>query len=229
MSLNEICIEKSIEERIPACRLGYLLLHDLTIQSESAALQSEISLLRQGVSEQYTLEGLSQVTRIAAVRSMYKKMSWDPSRYRPSAEALVRRILQKKDLYQINSAVDASNYCSIKFLLPFGLYDADKLNGSIRYQVATEGEYSNIGGKTVKTEGKPFLSDENGVFGNPTSDAKRTAVTLLTKKVLSVVYADEEITTRELSEILSYTAEKIRFHNGGRLIKQGIVTACDDK
>ena len=220
----ELTIDESIARLLPGCRLGYLLLQGLTIQGTNPALNREFCELQRAAAERYNLADLSQVPRIAGVRSMYKKMSWEPARYRPAAEALVRRILQRKELYYVNSAVDASNYCSIQFLLPFGLYDADKLSGNICYRVAGDGEYENIGGRIVGTDGKPFLTDALGVFGNPTSDARRTAVTLATKNVLSVVYVDEELPTAELTEILRCTAEKLQMYNGGELIRTGIVT-----
>ncbi|EGO64025.1 hypothetical protein ALO_10049, partial [Acetonema longum DSM 6540] len=77
----------------------------------------------------------------------------------------------------------------------------------------------------VSTEGKPFLADDLGVFGNPTSDSRRTAVTLATKDLLSVIYADEELPDSELSEILDFTAEMIVRYNGGKIVLKQIARA----
>ena len=146
---------------------------------------------------------------------MYKKLDFDPSRYRPASESLVRRVLQHKGVYYVNSAVDASNYCSLKYLVPFGLYDLDKIEGDICYQRQHGGTYVNIGGNQVSTDGKPFLSDSLGVFGNPTSDSRRTAVSLATKNLLSVVFAGSGTAETDLCQILEYCAEILTRYNGG--------------
>ena len=160
-----------------------------------------------------------------SVRNMYRKLEFDPTRYRPASEALVRRVLQNKGLYYVNSAVDVNNYCALKFLLPFGLYDMNKINGTVRYARAESGSYVNIGGHELSAIGKPFLFDEKGIFGNPTSDARRTAVSLTTTDVLSVIYADEESPENELVDILNFAGEMQVRYNGGNL-DQVTVVGC---
>ena len=160
-----------------------------------------------------------------AVRNMYKKLDFDPTRYRPASESLVRRVLQHKGVYYVNSAVDAGNYCSLKYLLPFGLYDLDKIDGNIKYCRADPGPYVNIGGHTVSTDGKPFLTDGSGVFGNPTSDSRRTAVSLTTTKLLSVVFAGAEAKTEDLFPILQFAGEILTRYNGGTVQEMQVVGA----
>lgn len=210
-----ITIHESISQVIPNCRLGYLTINDVTIRGTVPALSQEFDKLQLEVAKAYNLEVLPKLPRILAVRNMYKKLDFDPSRYRPASEALVRRVLQKKDLYYVNSAVDVNNYCSIKYLLPFGLYDSDQIMGDVTYRRASEGSYINIAGNEVSTDNKPFLTDDLGVFGNPTSDSRRTAVTLATRNLLAVVYADESVSMAELEEILDFTASMFICYNGG--------------
>lgn len=221
-----ISIDKSIQRAIPNCRLGYIIINGVSVRGTPPALVQEFGQLQAEAARMYNIDFLQTVPRIIAVRTMYKKMDFDPSRYRPSSEALVRRILKNKGLYFVNSAVDVNNYCSIKYLMPFGLYDADKIKGNVGYRVAQEGTYINISGKEVSTGGKPFLIDDDGVFGNPTSDARRTAVTLSTANILSVMYADEEITGSMLNEALDFMAEMFIRYNGGTLQNKGIVSSA---
>lgn len=221
----DIIIEDSIRKMMPACRLGYTVIDTVAIKGTPAALSQEFIQLQDDIGEAYNLDFLGQVPRIAAVRNMYRKLRFDPARYRPASEALIRRVLQHKNLYYVNSAVDVNNYCSLKYLLPFGLYDADKIAGDVVYRVAPPGTYLNIAGNEVSTDGKPFLGDAQGVFGNPTSDARRTAVTLATGSLLSVVYPDEEVNETELAEVLSFTADMLIRYNGGRIVTQKIVSA----
>jgi DNA/RNA-binding domain of Phe-tRNA-synthetase-like protein len=220
-----LIIDESIKHIIPNCRLGYVQISGVTVRGTPPELSKEFFHLQTEVSKVYNLTVLPTLPRILAVRNMFKKLDFDPSRYRPASEALVRRVLQNKGLYYVNSAVDVNNYCSIKFLLPFGLYDFDQIQGDIVYRRAPEGSYVNIAGNTISTDSKPFLTDQTGVFGNPTSDARRTAVTLSTNNLLAVVYADEEVTDAALANLLEFTAEKLVRYNNGTVLNQNIIYA----
>jgi DNA/RNA-binding domain of Phe-tRNA-synthetase-like protein len=220
-----IAIHDNIKQMIPHCRLAYSLVKHIQVRGAQPALTQEFLKLQAEVAEAYNLDMLSKIPRVAGVRAMYKKLEYDPSRYRPASEALVRRVLQKKDFYYVNSAVDVNNYCSVKFLLPFGMYDREKIEGDIVYRRTQEGTYVNIAGREVSTDGKPFLTDACGVFGNPTADSRRTAVTLTTKEVLTVIYADENVGDDELSLILDFSVQMITTYNGGELQEKGIVFA----
>ena len=216
-------IDEGILATCPDCRLGYLVISGANIAGSSPALSQEFIKLQDEVAKLYNIEGLSKLPQIMAVRNMYKKLDFDPSRYRPASEALVRRVLQHKGVYYVNSAVDASNYCSLKYLLPFGLYDLDKIQGSVKYSRALHGTYINIGGHTVSTDGKPFLRDEEGVFGNPTSDSRRTAVSLTSTTLLSVVYAGSESKSEDLFPVLKYAGEILTRYNGGTVEEVQVV------
>jgi DNA/RNA-binding domain of Phe-tRNA-synthetase-like protein len=222
MNIN---IHDNIKEIAPGCRLGCMFIQDVVIKGTPAMLTKQFVELQTQIAKAYDLEILAKVPRIAAVRNMYRRLHFDPARYRPASEALVRRVLQKKTLHFVNSAVDVNNYCSLKHLLPFGLYDADRVEGDVVYRLAMQGLYINIAGIETFTEGKPFLVDDCGVFGNPTSDSRRTAVTLATRTLLSVVYADSEITETELAETLVFTGEMLTSFNGGSVVEKYIVTA----
>lgn len=221
----KLTVHKSIKGILPNCHLGYMVINDGVVRGTPPALTREFIELQAQLAKAYNLTVLPSIPRIISVRSMYKKLDYDPTRYRPASEALVRRVLQGKGLYYVNSAVDVNNFCSMKYLLPFGLYDLDKVDGDIEYRIAEQGEYINISGKSVSTDGKPFLTDRKGVFGNPTSDSRRTAVTLSTTNLLSVVYADEEVDEQALYGILEYTAEMLVRYNGGRVTEKNIVYA----
>ena len=219
----KISMDDSIKKIVPNCRLGCVEIHGAGVKATPAALTHEFAELKERIAQTYDLAVLPQHPRILSVRDMYRKLRFDPSRYRPASEALMRRVLQQKQLYFVNSAVDVINYCSLKHLLPMGLYDLDRIEGDAVYRVAAEGNYVNIGGNEVSTEGKPFLADSAGVFGNPTSDSRRTAVTLLTRNLLLVVYAAEEVADDEVTEILQFSGEMLVRYNGGRIAALHIV------
>ncbi|KYZ75412.1 hypothetical protein AXX12_13025 [Anaerosporomusa subterranea] len=223
--MKRITIDESIAKKVPGCRLGCILFEQVTVRGATPALTQEFIKLQQEASDAYQLDILPKLPRILAVRSMYKKMAFDPSRYRPASEALVRRVLQNKGVYYVNSAVDVNNYCSIKFLLPFGLYDAAEIQGDICYQMASGGSYIGVSGNTITAEGKPFLTDNLGVFGNPTADNLRTAVNLSSTNLLSVIYVDEEVSDSALNDMMDFTADMMVRYNSGQVVSQNIVRA----
>jgi DNA/RNA-binding domain of Phe-tRNA-synthetase-like protein len=126
---------------------------------------------------------------IGAVRAMYKRVGLDPTKTRPSSEALLRRIRKGEELPQINTLVDIVNWCSLETQLPFGLYDLDRIEGDVTLRIGLAGEeYEGIRKATVHVDGRLTLADARGAFGNPTSDSARTMVTTRTARVLVVVF-----------------------------------------
>jgi DNA/RNA-binding domain of Phe-tRNA-synthetase-like protein len=124
------------------------------------------------------------------MRSAYKALGKDPSRYRGSAEALLRRVLSGKGLYQINSVVDINNLVSLESLNPAGAYDLEKFTSPIELRVGAAGEnYKGIGKDVINIENMPVFADATGTFGSPTNDSERAMVSLETKKILMVVFS----------------------------------------
>lgn len=152
-----------------------------------------------------------------AVRTMYKKVGIDPTKTRPSNEALLRRVRKGDALPRINSAVDIVNWCSLEFQLPYGLYDASKISGDVTMRIGVEGEkYAGIRKDEVNVGGRITVADSQGPFGNPTSDSARTMVTPATTELLVVIYAPAEIPKPQLDRVLQITAERFASIVGGR-------------
>lgn len=127
---------------------------------------------------------------IAAVRTMYKRLGIDPTKTRPSSEALLRRIRRGDPLPRINSLVDIINWTSLETQLSFGLYDAANVHGAVTVRRGRDGEeYAGIRKDMVHVAGRLVLADADGPFGNPTSDSARTMVTPSTTEAIVVIYA----------------------------------------
>jgi DNA/RNA-binding domain of Phe-tRNA-synthetase-like protein len=125
----------------------------------------------------------------AAVRTMYKRVGLDPTKTRPSSEALLRRVRRGDELPRINSLVDVINWCSLETRLPFGLYDLDCIEGDVTLRLGREGEaYPGIRKDDVHVAGRLTLADAAGPFGNPSSDSARTMVTAATTRALVVIF-----------------------------------------
>ncbi len=130
----------------------------------------------------------ADIPAIAETRRAYKALGKDPSRYRPSAEALMRRLALGKGLYRINNAVDVINLVSLRTGFSIGGYDADKIVPPVVFRPATEGEsYEAIGRGPINLAGLPIFADTKGPFGSPTSDSTRTMVSEVTRRLLMVL------------------------------------------
>jgi len=159
---------------------------------------------------------------IAATRELYRRLGKDPSRYRGSPEALLRRARSGKELYRIHNVVDVINLVSLRTLLPIGLYDAAKLRPPLVLRRGVHGEaYDGIGKEQLNLDGLPVLADAEGPFGSPTSDSRRTMVTADTAEVLAVVFG---VTGRaELEPAMEMLSALLRRHCAGEAAEAAFV------
>jgi DNA/RNA-binding domain of Phe-tRNA-synthetase-like protein len=156
-----------------------------------------------------------------AVRSMYKRVGLDPTKTRPSSEALLRRVRKGDTLPRINSMVDVCNWCSLEFQLPYGLYDAAQIEGDVELRIGRAGEsYPGIRKDDVHVDGRIALADRVGPFGNPTSDSARTMVTTQTTRAMLVVFAPRELEARRLGDVLDTTSDRMAQFTGCREINR---------
>ena len=142
---------------------------------------------------------------------MYKRAGIDPTKTRPSSEALLRRVRKGDELPRINSLVDVVNWCSLESQLPFGLYDLDHVRGDVTLRLGREGEdYPGIRKDVVHVGGRLTLADAEGPFGNPTSDSARTMVTTATSRALVVIFAPAGLAKAIGAGALATTVDRIR-------------------
>jgi DNA/RNA-binding domain of Phe-tRNA-synthetase-like protein len=152
----------------------------------------------------------------AAVRTMYKRVGLDPTKTRPSSEALLRRVRKGGELPRINSLVDVINWCSLESRLPFGLYDLDQIEGDVVLRLGREGEaYAGIRKDTVHVAGRLTLSDAAGPFGNPSSDSARTMVTPATTRALVVIFSPAPLSAAVGERAAAFTRDRVERHCRG--------------
>ncbi|MBR6320595.1 MAG: hypothetical protein IKR50_09210 [Prevotella sp.] len=155
----------------------------------SEPLWQEVERLAAQCRSSLTTETLKELPPIAATRRVYRACGKDPSRYRPASEQLIRRLLQGKQLYQIDTLVDLVNVASIAYGYSIGGFDADKFVGdTLTLGVGREGEpYEGIGRGMLNIAGLPVYRDAIGGVGTPTSDNERTKMTLQTTHLVVLV------------------------------------------
>lgn len=149
-------------------------------------LDAEMDVFR----SKYVVEDIHKLPGIYEMRQLYKKLGKDPNRYRPSAEALCRRILKNKDWYRINTLVDLINLVSIRSGFSIGGFDLDNIQGDLTFGVGKAGEdFEAIGRGMLNIEGLPVYRDAVGGIGTPTSDVERTKISLNTRRLLMVIHS----------------------------------------
>ncbi|WP_278584775.1 B3/B4 domain-containing protein [Prevotella nigrescens] len=182
-------------------------------------LWNEINTLGEEFKNKLTIETLKEISGIAATRRIYRICGKDPSRYRPAAEALIRRILQGKTLYQIDTLVDLINLASMKYGYSLGGFDADKFVGNtLELGVGKEGEpYEGIGRGMINIQGLPVYRDGIGGVGTPTSDNERTKITINTNHLLVLIngYDGNEALVRQNAEYVQQLIKRFCESDGG--------------
>ncbi len=155
----------------------------------SEGLWAEIRALCDDYKQRFTTVSIKELPGVEATRRVYRACGKDPSRYRPSSEALIRRVVQGKELYQIDTLVDMINLASMKFGYSIGGFDADKFVGdTLTLGIGRKGEpYEGIGRGILNIEGMPVYRDAEGGVGTPTSDHERTKIELGTTHLLTLI------------------------------------------
>ena len=205
-------IDESLKERCPEAALGLL-----QCKVEVYADPEEFLALLNGKIAELSEVELSQANKrdkIQSARKAYKALGKEPNRYRSSAEAMCRRIAKERGLYYINNVVDINNYLSIKSGYSMGTYDLAHTTGDITWMRAPEGTaYRGIGKDVLNIEFLPVMFDEEGPFGNPTSDNDRTMITDSTKDLLLVYYAFDG--DADLPQLLDEAKDLLEKYAGG--------------
>jgi DNA/RNA-binding domain of Phe-tRNA-synthetase-like protein len=196
---------------------GVLAFEDLTVVERDPRLDAPLAAaeaqVRRAPPEERT-----------AVRSLYRAVGLDPTKTRPSSEALLRRVRRGDPLPRINSLVDICNWCSLELQLPYGLYDLDRVEGEITLRFGAPGEeYAGIRKDAVHVAGRLTLADAVGPFGNPTSDSARTMVTTATRRALMVIFMPRPIHAG-LDAALALSAARVREYAGGRETGRAVVS-----
>jgi DNA/RNA-binding domain of Phe-tRNA-synthetase-like protein len=184
----EIIVSDEIKHVCPAF-VGAAVEAEVTNSSFSAELWNEIHEFETSIRTKLTPDSLKELPSIRATRQVYKLCGKDPSRYRHASEQLIRRILQGKELYQIDTLVDLVNLASIVYGYSIGGFDVAKIKGdTLTLGIGKEGEpYEGIGRGILNIAGLPVYRDAEGGVGTPTSDNERTKLTLSTRHLLVLI------------------------------------------
>ena len=212
-----VSINRELKKTVPDLALGCVSAA-VEVEQHSQALWREIELHLMQVATSFNSDAIGSIPQIAAMRSAYRSLGKDPSRYRGSAEALLRRILSGKGLYQVNNVVDINNLISLESLLPAGSYDLFNVSTPMELRVGRSGEtYKGIGKEQINIENLPVFADEHGPFGSPTSDSERAMIRLETRNILLVIFSFAGF--GELDKWMDRAAVLLRSYAAGQSIE----------
>lgn len=214
----EVIVSNEIESVCPGF-VGACVEAQVENSSYSEELWREIGELGDHYRKTLTTESLKQMPAIEATRRVYRACGKDPSRYRPSSEALIRRMLQGKKLYQKDTLVDLGNLASIWSGYSIGCFDASKFVGpTLTLGVGREGEpYEGIGRGMINIAGLPVYRDAVGGVGTPTSDNERTKIVDQTTHFVALVngYDGDEAHVMQTAHLLQELLRKYAHSDGG--------------
>src|SRR6266566_892001 len=213
----QLILDEQLKSRIPGVTFGMVTIHGVTVRERDARLWKQVEILSQRLGREFSLDRLSENEQIAAVRGLQKSFGFDPTRYRPSSEALLRRVLKGQGLYQINTAVDVNNLCSLEFLLPMCIYDLRHVKGQVRVRIGEPGEaYPGIGRQVFQAAHKVIIADDLGIMGSTVSDSERTKVTTTTTDILLAIYAPANMEPGLIERHAALAGQRMVEFNGGQ-------------
>ncbi|HYW27491.1 MAG TPA: phenylalanine--tRNA ligase beta subunit-related protein [Terriglobales bacterium] len=162
--------------------IAALQLHELEVREPRPDFDPEVA----------AAEAMARAGRVAdpaAARALYRRFGVDPTRNRPSSEALLRRVRRGDPLPRVNSLVDVANVVSLRLQVPVGLYDLGRVEGPLRLRLGREGEsYAGIGRDQVGVAGRICVADDLGACGNPSADSARTMITVDTAEAAWIFF-----------------------------------------
>jgi DNA/RNA-binding domain of Phe-tRNA-synthetase-like protein len=207
-------IALSLEEELRGLlRVGVVAASPVEIGPASPDLLEEMERLGSRLAEKWTGRSPAEIDVLKPARELYKSFGIDPTKTRPSSEALLRRLLRAKPLPRIMNAVDLCNLLSLSFMLPLGLYNSAKIDGEVTLRRGRADEsYPGIRKEAVHLDGRPLLSDRQGAFGNPTSDSLRTSVDGATGALWMVIFAPRSVSRETMEANVQEAGEGMRRH-----------------
>lgn len=211
-----VALEPQLVELVPELKIGLIHYTKISVGDSPQMLKGRLQLFQEQLFFEIEEKGLSHFDRLNSWRSLFKLTGSNPSRYRPSAEALYRRVAKQNYFTPVHSGVDSNTFFSLYYGIPFGLYDTSNLSGDITFSIGTnDTNYDALNGRTTSLTGIVHSTDDEGAFGSPYVDSKRTSVTNSTTGALHVVYFTPDMDIEEADKLLQAVSSMfIQVHGG---------------
>ncbi|AXN39780.1 B3/B4 domain-containing protein [Peribacillus butanolivorans] len=198
----EINISANLSSKIPDFKVGIITYENIEVGPSPQMVKGRLQLFQEALFFDLDEKELTGFPGIKEWRKIFKTTGTNPSRYRPSVEALYRRVKKQNYLTSIHSAIDLNNFFSLLYEVPIGIYDADKLTGDISIKIGeSTDEYNGLNGRLNSMENMITSADRDGAFGSPYVDSERTKVTEETKKAIQIIYLQPKTPIKEAHQL----------------------------
>ena len=200
----------------PTFKIGIIHYTKIFVTSSPQMLKGRLQLFQEQLFFELEDKAVADFDGIKEWRALWKKFGADPNRYRPSMEAMYRRIAKQNYITPLHSAVDLNNFFSLQYEIPMGIYDVAKIEGDITLRIGNkETVYNGLNGRENKLHNILTLQDDIGPFGSPFVDSVRTAVTETTTEALQIVFLRPSMEIEESKKLIHSMASMFTQIHGG--------------
>ncbi|MFJ7975854.1 B3/B4 domain-containing protein [Peribacillus sp. JNUCC 23] len=185
----EVQIDSILRDKIPNFKAGIIFYNNIVVGDSPQMVKGRLQLFQESIFFDLQDKELSDLSGITEWRQTFKATGTNPSRYRPSVEALYRRISKQNYIQPIHSAIDLNNFFSLQYEVPIGIYTLDQIEGDVTLKIGAEtDQYDGLNGRRNSMKDMITSADKNGPFGSPFVDSERTKVTETTTSALQIIY-----------------------------------------
>ena len=209
-------VNPEITEIVPDFKIGIIHYNNITVSDSPQMLKGRLQLFQEQLFFDMDDKELTDFPGLLEWKLAWKALGGDPNRYRPSAEALYRRVRKQNYLATVNSAIDMNSFLSLQYEIPLGLYDAKKIEGDIEIALGTSDDcYEGLNNRDNTLDKIIVTRDAQGAFGSPYVDSKRTAVTEHTTEAIHVFYLRPSMDRDNALQLLTAAGNMFTGINGG--------------
>lgn len=212
----KISLSKVLCSIVPGFQVGVLNYRNIMVGHSPQMFMGKMQTFQESLFFDIENKNITDLEGIKEWRQVFKQTGKDPNRYRHSAEALYRRIKKQNYLTAVNSAIDVNNFFSMKYQIPIGIYDIEKITGDVTITIGQENdEYIGLNGRANSLNNLIVSTDQVSPFGSPFVDSERTAVTEATKNTLQIVYLQPSLNEEESKLLLQSLMDMFLQIHGG--------------
>ncbi|MBM7580873.1 B3/B4 domain-containing protein [Jeotgalibacillus terrae] len=214
-------MEVSVHSSLSNYSFGIIHYRNVTVSDSPQMLKGRLQLFQESLFFDLKDKKPTDFEGIAEWRQLFKQFGKDPNRYRPSTEALLRRISKQNYLPSANSAVDLNNFFSLQYETPLGIYDAQNISGPVELRVGSRNEqFEGLNGRENSAENLIIAADDHGPFGSPCVDSLRTSVSRETTEAVHIIYFRPSLPAADQEKLLDSLKHMFIQVNGGTATSQ---------
>ncbi|MBT2584161.1 phenylalanine--tRNA ligase beta subunit-related protein [Planococcus sp. ISL-109] len=210
-------LNPEITKIVPEFKIGIIHYNNITVSDSPQMLKGRLQLFQEQLFFDMDDKELTDFPGLLEWKLAWKAFGGDPNRYRPSAEALYRRVRKQNYLTPVNSAIDMNSFLSLQYEIPLGLYDRKQIEGDVEIAIGTSNDrFEGLNNRENTLDRILVARDAKGAFGSPYVDSKRTAVTDKTTEAMHVFYLRPSMDRDNAFQLLTAASNMFTGINGGQ-------------